>query len=523
MKTYFKVTNIVYSIIFFFVFTPIIFSQNLEAVFLEAASNKESLKDVLLHYKNSKEEQKYEAALFLIKNMSIHSSINYQLKDIDYKTIPFSEFDYKDFNVASKVFLKLKDSLNVKAVSFTRNDINVISSELLIKNIDLAFFEWKNNVWSKSYTFETFCEYILPYRSLIEPLEDWREDFQFLVREVKHNQKNNSNPVEVCTQVIYGLESFNFEKKRIDPIPLLSPQQLLFRREGACPDLANLALFASRSIGVAVTFDFTPHHGASSNRHFWNTVVDTKGNHIPFNGSYIDDENGLPYNYSVNNKRLGKVFRYTYSVQENTLASRVKNKDIPNGFLRKKNIKDVTHEYTNVGEINYSPLSDIKDNTSIAYLNVFNTRRWRETDWSEKNNGEFIFKNLGKDIVYLPSFYMGNKMTYAEHPILLDEKGNSVILKPDFTNTFETSLSRDNEYKNNYLDNNPFQIENGEMYKLFYWDKKWIKSGIGRANESGVFFKNIPKNALFLLLPVKQSGYERIFTIDSETGMIIWY
>lgn len=513
-----------YFSILFFVGLLNMSAQTLEDAFLEAGANKDNLVAVLEHYKHTGENQKYEAAAFLIKNMSIHSSKNYKLKDVNNNTIPFSEFDYTDFGMASEVFTKLKDSLLAKPKSYIEKDIHVISSKLLIKNIDLAFSEWKHNTWSSSYSFETFCEYILPYRSLIEPLVDWREDFQFLVRDVKYNLKNNPNPVESCIQVIYGLESFNFTPKRIDPISLLSPQQLLFRREGACPDLANLALFASRAIGIAVTFDFTPHHGASSNRHFWNTVIDSKGNHIPFNGSYLDNGSGLPYNYSVNNKRLGKAFRYTYSIQEKALASKIKKEAIPtNSFLRNKNIKDVTNEYVSVGKINYRPLLSDVDSMSIAYLNVFNTSKWRETDWAEKMNGSYQFTNLGREIVYLPSFYINGKMKYAKYPVLLDKEGYSHILKPDFTNVFETTLSRKDEYPSRYTDNNPFKIELGEKYILLYWDKKWIKSGLGIATPEGIQFNNLPENTLYLLRPLKRSGYERIFIIDKNTKRIIWY
>lgn len=231
------------------------------------AIKKERLTNALLmHYKN--DVQKQQAAVFLINNSVIQNSKNYSWIDANSKKVPYNELDYPNIEVAVKAFGKLKDSINITPQTYKVMDIDVLTPELLIKNIDLAFAAWKNNPWSKSYDFNTFCEYILPYRSLVEPLEDWREDYQFLVSGGINAVDDKNKPVAVTTAAILSLKNFTFLGSRPDPIPFLSPKQLLFRREGACADLANLTLLACRSLGLAVTFDFTPFHGASSNKHF---------------------------------------------------------------------------------------------------------------------------------------------------------------------------------------------------------------------------------------------------------------
>jgi len=45
-------------------------------------------------------------------------------------------------------------------------DIETISAEKLINEIDLAFQAWQENVYSKNCSFDEFCEYILPYRRM---------------------------------------------------------------------------------------------------------------------------------------------------------------------------------------------------------------------------------------------------------------------------------------------------------------------------------------------------------------------
>ena len=510
------------NLFFFFIILQPLCSQTIEDAFLLAGNNKENLQAVLNYYKKRGENQKYEAALFLIKNLPIQETQTYQWEDASQNVVPFSEFDYEDFSIAEHAFNKLKDSINIKPRVVVEKDIEIIPAQLLIDNIDLAFKAWKNNPWSSSYSFNTFCEYILPYRSLIEPLEDWRAEYNFLVARAKTNLDDASDPVEVCTRVINELKGFSFSLKR-SPISsvLLSPQQLLFRRQGSCPELANLALLSARSLGIAVSFDYTPHYGASSNRHYWNTVIDKKGNHIPFNGSSPNSDISVPYQYKLNNKRIAKVFRSTYSIQKSALASKIKKEDIPYSFLNRKNIIDVTQEYVSIGTINHAAIS--KDSISIAYLNVFNLHKWRIIDWTEKKGNYFTFTNVGRDLVYLPSYYRKGQSFYEQYPILLKKNGEEHILKPNFSKAFECTISRVNEFKNDYKETNSLHLDVGEVYTLFYWDKTWQKIGVSKATIDGVFFKDVPKNALLFLLPLTPNGYERVFTLDAHSEKIIWY
>ncbi|MEP1488832.1 MAG: transglutaminase domain-containing protein [Algibacter sp.] len=489
-------------------------------VLFASGNNSKNLEAVLNHYKEG-DQQKYKAAVFLIKNMSIHDSWNYKWRDRNKKTVPFNELDYKNFIEASEVLTGLKDSLGLKAYKFKEEDLKTISTEFLIKNIDQAFLEWRSNSWSKTYDFDAFCEYILPYRSLIEPLQEWREDYKILVFKGAADAIDSINPADVATHALFGISEFNFSRTSPSPIPLLGAKSILFKKKGTCPDLANAALFACRSIGVAATFDFTPHYGASSNRHYWNTVIDNTGKHIPFNGSSFKD--GLPYIYNpTKNKRLAKVYRRTFSIQQEALINVISKTNMPKGFLRSANIKDVTHEYVNSGKINYT--FEKNKTNHVGFINVFNLGKWRVIDWANIENSSCVFKNLGTDIVYLPGTYLNNEMILESYPILLDSNKQIHILKPDFNNTYEANISKLNEHLNNYRDYNTLNIKDGDYYVLQYWCGEWINIGKKKKAEiDGIRIKNVPQNTLFRLLPDSPDGFERIFIIDKASKKIRWY
>lgn len=477
----------------------------------------DELSKTLDYFQKKGDKEQYDAAMFLVTNMPIHYAEDNIWLDKSGNEVVFKVTNYKDIEQATIAFNKLKDSIGMISRNAVIKDTDVIKSEVLIKNIEIAFKAWKENPWSKNYDFKTFCEYILPYRSLTEPIQDWRLEYQASFEKQSTGMADPNDPVELCSNIINNIKHFDFVLKRFDPKPLLGATDLLFWREGNCPDLANVAIFAARSLGVATTFDYTPHYAASSNRHYWNTVIDNKGVHVPFNGNQ-----DLPYVYNAVAKRLGKVFRVTFSEQKGNLTSLIPENEIPDDFLKSKNIIDVTAEYVEVSNINYTFGPQVT--SKISYINVFNRGGWRTLDWAKINNKIAVYKNMGRDIVYLPGVVVSGKMVFEKHPILLDKKGIKTILKPDMLNSFSPTLSRENEYKSKYTDHNPFQIIKGEKYRIMVWDGDWrlVEEQIA-SDDNKITFKRLPKNGLFLMCPLKPNFYERIFTIDHKTNLITWY
>lgn len=509
----FPISTSRFFIVVSFFFTHIAFTQTRKLPTL----NNSELEKVLDYFKTAGDTKQYEAALFLVNNISSHYSSGNVWLNKTGEEVSFNIFKFSDIEEANKGFKKLNDSITLTPKKIVTNDISVIQASFLIKNIELAYQSWKQNPWSGSYDFNTFCEYILPYRSFTEPIENWRSDYQSIYEKNIVDLADKTDPVELCSKIITSTKHFDFVTRRFDPKPLLGPAELQFWRQGNCPDLANVVLFASRALGVAVTFDFTPHFAASSNRHYWNTVIDNKGVHIPFNGNQ-----DLPYIYNATSKRLGKVFRITFSQQKQSLAAILPENQIACEFLKNKNILDVTPEYVAVSSLNYT--FGTNETSQIGYINVFNRGTWNIIDWAKITNKKATFANMGRNIIYLPGIFADGKLVLEKYPILLNTEGIQTLLKPDKINVFNAKLSRSNETKNEFKDNNPFQIIKGETYSLYVWDGNWqmIAQQIATSDDL-VTFNKIPKNGLYLMAPVKPDFFERIFTIDSLTNKITWY
>ncbi len=61
----------------------------------------------------------------------------------------------------------------------------------------------------------------------------------------------------------------------------------------------------------------------------------------------------------------------------------------------------------------------------------------------------------------------------------------------------------------------------GMHYELFYWKNSWASLGKKTANSGMLIYKNVPKNALFMLKNYTEGKEERIFTY--ENGKQVWW
>jgi len=102
-----------------------------------SAEKQLELQGVLDHYKNSGDTLRYDAALFLIRNMPGLVSVD----------------------LVEKI---------------EQPDVQYITAQYLIDNIDLAFQQSGKSLKDGSLPCRNFCEYVLPYRLGNEPLSDWR-------------------------------------------------------------------------------------------------------------------------------------------------------------------------------------------------------------------------------------------------------------------------------------------------------------------------------------------------------------
>ena len=508
---------------FIFIVFLSINAQNIEKlniVFDEAGENKIELNKVIAHYSlQEKDSLKLKASYFLIENMKGHSYSIAKLIDSTENIVNFNVLDYTNYKEMVAAWDEIETTIG--EIHFKRDtiiyDSQIITAEFLISNIDNAFDAWKKP-WSKNLKFIDFCEYILPYRGSNEPLEDWRTYFLEEFKWLEDSLIDKTNPIEVVNIINSRLKSwYSFDSRMYRHPTDLGLKEMLDTKVGRCEDMTNLAIYAMRANGVPVMVDYVTHWPNTGNNHAWNSTFDKNGNTVIFMG--VEQNVGK---YKLNNKKA-KVFRKTYSIQENSLAKIKQEYEKVPAWLRSSHFKDVSAEYLDENILKIDIINEKPDSIHFAYLCVFNSGNWKATTWGKIVENTVTFSNVGTELVYMVSYYKNDSLIPASYPFILKDNGEKIFLTPNIKKTREYSFysttkriiikTTDEIRKANF--------KTKETYELYYWDNEWKYIASKKAkNNKALKFKNLPTNALFWLKQKNGREEERIFTIDEEK--IVW-
>ncbi|MEQ9286432.1 MAG: hypothetical protein RIG77_05965 [Cyclobacteriaceae bacterium] len=434
----------------------------------DALKRNPSLEQVLTHYKQSGDTAKYNAAVFLLKNLHLHYSLNSENRQrfdhIFFKQLALIPDSIKsDTSFYESAYVNyLLDSLSTAGYYLndleTLYDIDTITSNYLIENIDLSFEAYNNYSWSKPYDFQIFSEYILPYKSTSEPIEAWRSLLFNNYYWLEDSLKDISDPIEVCRIINTNL-SFHTNIGFYNYTLAQPLSNMLTARVGSCQEFANIAIFSMRAQGLAVAYDYTPIWADFHLGHNWNALIDHDGKTIDFLGAYFNPgENVLK-------KKVSKIYRKTYSVQQNSLAIINNDKEPIPDLFNDVHFIDVTKEYFPVIDITSMIETDLANLTSYAYICTFGDREWTPIHWGviEKNKS-VTFTDLGMDkprigyssltkndnkvigkgrgIVYAPSIFFNKQLQIVDYPFILTSSAVVHQLKPDTTNKNDIKLDR---------------------------------------------------------------------------------
>ncbi|GHT61516.1 hypothetical protein AGMMS50239_12600 [Bacteroidia bacterium] len=473
------------------------YSPEINAVLFMAGDNRSELEQVLKHYsRHPADSLKLRAAEFLIVNMPGK----------------YSEYYDAPWNDVATVRLRWTSSSNKQLVLDTyglgepvvKEDVRYITADYLINNIELAFQVWQETPWGKHIPFDTFCEEILPYRVSIEPLENWREKALDTFSELYEELKNDSSITSVmaCWRVNNLLPQFNID----NDFPPANFSMLLATQRGICDNMAALAAFAMRALGIPVTVEFTPKWPNNNVGHAWNSVCDSNGRHISFMGTHTNP--GAPHQGSLWLK--SKVYRRMFSKQQNMINSTNTPAELQNPYMQ-----DVSQEYDGFVDVEIPVRYPATDTTGYVYLATMGgSLNWNLISWGQVEQQIIRFSSIGKNVLYLPVYYGNNHRKPACYPFWLNNDGTVRILEPDTTRYEQLNLSTmDHSVKNLWDIQNP-QEQN--IYELFCWmDSTW-QSLEKQESKNQLLQFCIPSNALFYLKNNTTGKVTNVFTVQEE-------
>ncbi len=181
-----------------------------------AGENRPQLEIVLQHYRTPSDSLKLRAAHFLIANMEGQSFYRFALLDSLDNEHQIEVLAYPDYATMVAAFDSAEalvgelhwDSYDLQP------DLEFISGDYLIDNIDFAIQAWKSKPWSSELDFNDFCNNVLPYRGSSEPLEPWRQYFLDKYADLPSRMTDPSDPVEAATLINQDIKTwFEFDER----------------------------------------------------------------------------------------------------------------------------------------------------------------------------------------------------------------------------------------------------------------------------------------------------------------------
>ncbi len=485
-----------------------------------AGANKKELLAVLKHYsKNGQDSLKYKAAQFLIENMPFHYYFDQQLiiGKTKINSTNWTGFDLKkikNHNNEIASYRAIIDSLNIRIIQgySVKWDIENISSQQLIENIEYAFKAWELP-WCKHLSFDDFCKYILPYRCRSEPLSDWRRSFYEQYSWIKDSLPDDTTPYEACAYLQNVLKKQVFwSSKHSDFYSGFLPPALFQNiKMGSCENLACYTSLVMRSVGIPVLYDEIPYWPRREMGHAYNWLVsnDTVS-------GYLFGVTDGPPDISRSHNGATKIYRQTYELHETPIWEIWKQGGYAPSCLINQHQFDVTNQYCTVNTFSYKINSKNSSNEIVWLCNITpNGLRAIDFCYTDKN-GLASFDNVTQNLFILAEYDKYGVLVPVSPPF---------ILKKESTRFF---VAKNDSLENYYFNKNLSLNKNTDDLKreipVQYWDNGWIKVHAtvdlaedinNKRNKHKMLFtvklNNVPKGTVFYL-----KNTNSWFTFDSN-------
>lgn len=405
------------------------FRENMAA----AGKNRKELEKVIARYRqNPRDSLKLKSAVFLIGNMENNIHFDGQwLQEFDQIFTRTASLDHAGIRKTKDSLVKELGEMNWANIEI-KKDLKILSAEYLIENIDQAYESWQNAPWSSRVSFDVFCNYILPYNSFNEYPEKWRSLLQQKYQYILDDPDIPKTMEDVCCAIVddertwfrWTGEIANYPSPYPAPIRL---SNLLKGKRGACVDMANLAAYSARALGIPVAMDYV-HRWGNGGAHGWSALILTDSTFLPFLGA--ERRPGDYESIREGEFKPAKVFRHRMSYNESSFAARARMaglKEIPQQLSDPRNL-DVTSYYNTTADVT---LDLPGKNGTPLYLCVYRGDRWDAIDGGLIEGDKVVFKQMGRDLVYLPMYFKNYDYQAAAPPLLLGIKAGIKMLIPD--------------------------------------------------------------------------------------------
>ena len=401
--------------------------RNISNTLQNAKDNSMALEAVFHYYeKENPNELKLEAARFLIANMNGHYSTQSKtLERFQHKIHHYSDTIVLNMPVINRLWKEASNE-GKKEVS-SLYDAETLSAEFLIDNIEKSFATWQASAWKNEVDFDTFCQYVLPYRFRNEVLPSigWRDSLYNEYYPLIAGEKDIKRAFAILQAKVWS----QVGSSSSDVPYIINVLDLKRQRRATCIQRCVLLGSVLRAVGIPAAIDNVTHWANySQTGHSWVAMVIKDGTYTVYEkdsiarqhnrldaSSFKVNEQALK-DYPIDGlfkKKYTRIGRTMYALQEIPEKLDWSWSLVPK-FVNSFSM-DVSEAYKKTGTVSIK--SHLK--TKYAYLCTFTTGKdWEPVAYAKVKRSICQFENMGDSVVYLPVVYKEEKMQPVEYPFL---------------------------------------------------------------------------------------------------------
>lgn len=412
----------------------------LERALTLAGDNRGELEKVLEHYKG--DSLKYSAACFLIENMPYHHG--YEDARLDSVKAVLATAPQGGGYIPESGRKRKWQLFSYRTLPVSQ-DVRRMTAELLIENIDHAFEAWGRAPWAGHYSFDDFCEWILPYRVGDEPLESWRPAYYAHYRPILDSLYQGDDILEAADALNKFLKyETPFSPNSEFDLPHLGPGYLLKYRLGTCRETTDHTVYIYRALGFPVGIDGYLYSPSNRHSHVWNILKHTDGSTLPF---WYMDSRDLTVGMTDGRKK-GKVYRTCYGAQAEKHPGICRDGSAPPA-VRNPLRKDVTAEYS--GSNRYTIGVDRNAAGRFVALGIFTPSGYVPVDVALRRGDRAVAEDIEPGVIYQPLCGEEGAFNPCGYPFMVQD-GEVRTFVPDRDKVVSAPLRRKYPLQNHIVE-----------------------------------------------------------------------
>lgn len=460
-----------------------------------AQNNKHELETALEYFNDESNSLKYRSAQFLIKNMPSHYTHTSEAVD---------SFVYRMLaNAATLTTSQLGKwwkEYRLIDISQIYPDVQHVTSEFLIDNIERAVDILQKSPWKHEVSEDLFLNHVLPYRFHDEmlPPVGWRDSLY----NKYHHVVDTVTDLRRAYTALYRAATTDVKVRHIGDMPyLLNSIDIGQIKRGRCLQQCIYVASVMRAFGIPAVIDgVSLWANYSTTGHSWVALVTDDGTYTvyggdsiakkynPINSSYFSIKYPVEPDFPISldfRKTVAKVRRRTYVMNEMKYSDSNADRNVTRLFSSCNSI-DVSAEY---GFTHHYKVS-VPMGVECAYLCIFGTGKdWIPIDYAMAKWGECTFENIADSVIYLPMAYIEGKLSPLDMPFHI-MNGKVIHIIPDEQKKERVTLYRKYPFARSIL--RPWQETLGS-YIIASNDKDFIHADTLFTLTRTPIYKNVIK------------------------------